>query len=206
MLGGSIMAAIMGDAADRLVLGGFVLREQIGEGGFGTVYRAEQRALGRAAVVKVLRALARAPTRRASSGSLREAQLASRLDHPYAAHIYAFGVEPDGMLWIAMELVRGHAARRAARAQRPAAARAVRAAVRAALRGRAVRARAGHRPSRHQAGERHGAPHARPAACRSCSTSGSRSCSSRRSTHRRRPCASADRSVDVAPRELETAR
>jgi WD40 repeat protein len=38
---------------------------------------------------------------------LREAQLASRLDHPYAAHVYAFGAEPDGLLWIAMERVRG---------------------------------------------------------------------------------------------------
>src|SRR6185295_16057031 len=38
---------------------------------------------------------------------LREARLASRLDHPYAAHIYAFGAEADGLLWIAMELVRG---------------------------------------------------------------------------------------------------
>jgi len=39
---------------------------------------------------------------------LREAQLASRLDHPYAVHIHDFGVEQaDGLLWIAMELVRG---------------------------------------------------------------------------------------------------
>ncbi len=38
---------------------------------------------------------------------LREARLASRLDHPYAAHIYAFGAEPDGELWIAMEHVKG---------------------------------------------------------------------------------------------------
>ncbi len=38
---------------------------------------------------------------------LREARLASRLDHPYAAHVYAFGVEPDSTMWIAMELVRG---------------------------------------------------------------------------------------------------
>ena len=33
--------------------------------------------------------------------------LASRLDHPYAAHVYAFGAEPDGLVWIAMERVRG---------------------------------------------------------------------------------------------------
>lgn len=39
---------------------------------------------------------------------LREAQLASRFDHPFAAHIYAFGVDEDeGLLWIAMELVQG---------------------------------------------------------------------------------------------------
>jgi serine/threonine protein kinase len=39
---------------------------------------------------------------------LREAQLASRLDHPYAAHVYAFGAEDeDGLPWIAMELVHG---------------------------------------------------------------------------------------------------
>jgi serine/threonine protein kinase len=39
---------------------------------------------------------------------LREARLASRLDHPYAAHVYAFGIEEqDGLLWIAMERVRG---------------------------------------------------------------------------------------------------
>jgi serine/threonine-protein kinase len=39
---------------------------------------------------------------------LREARLASRLDHPYAAHVYAFGIEEqDKLLWIAMERVQG---------------------------------------------------------------------------------------------------
>src|SRR4029077_4406993 len=28
-------------------------------------------------------------------------------DHPYAAHVYAFGAEADGVLWIAMEHVKG---------------------------------------------------------------------------------------------------
>jgi WD40 repeat protein/serine/threonine protein kinase len=88
-------------------IGEFVLRERIGEGGFGAVYCCEQPLLGRDVVVKVLH--------RRLCGSdvvvqrfLREAQLASRLDHPYAAHIYAFGIEPhDGLLWIAMERVHG---------------------------------------------------------------------------------------------------
>ena len=87
-------------------LGEFVVREPLSSGGFGTVYRAEQPALAREAVIKVLH------TRLLGSETmvqrfLREARLASRLDHPYAAHIYAFGAEPDGLLWIAMELVRG---------------------------------------------------------------------------------------------------
>jgi WD40 repeat protein/serine/threonine protein kinase len=88
------------------VLGDFILEEVLGEGGCGTVYRAEQRALGRAAVVKVIhRSLATRNT--AAERFTREAQLASRFDHPYAAHVYAFGIEPDGVMWIAMELVDG---------------------------------------------------------------------------------------------------
>jgi len=94
------------DLSGRM-LGEFVLRERLDEGGFDAVYRCEQPLLGREAVVKVLhRGLRR------QSGALkrflREAQLASRLDHPYAAHVYAFGVEEDDeILWIAMERVKG---------------------------------------------------------------------------------------------------
>ena len=62
--------------------------------------------LQRSAVVKILRSrLADDETNQRRF--LREARLASAVDHPYAAHVYAFGAEPDGILWIAMELVRG---------------------------------------------------------------------------------------------------
>ena len=85
--------------------GEFVLRERIGAGGYGTVYRCEQPALRRDAVIKVLQ------SRRGNDSSadrfVREAQLASRLDHPYAAHVYSFGIEDDGLRWIAMEFVSG---------------------------------------------------------------------------------------------------
>lgn len=88
-------------------LGEFVLRERIDEGGFGAVYRCEQPVLGREAVIKVLRQELRDGAV-AIERFKREAQLASRLDHPYAAHVYAFGTEEeDGLLWIAMELVHG---------------------------------------------------------------------------------------------------
>ncbi|HEX7837115.1 MAG TPA: serine/threonine-protein kinase, partial [Kofleriaceae bacterium] len=87
-------------------LGEFILREQIGEGGYGAVYRGEQPLLERDVVVKVLHERRR--DRISQRRFLREARLASRLDHPYAAHVYAFGAEAqDGVLWIAMERVQG---------------------------------------------------------------------------------------------------
>jgi WD40 repeat protein/tRNA A-37 threonylcarbamoyl transferase component Bud32 len=89
------------------ILGRFRVVERLGAGGLGEVYRAEQELLGRAAVIKVIRR-DRPVTRERAERFLREAKLAARLDHPYAAHVYAFGAEPDGLLWIAMELVRGH--------------------------------------------------------------------------------------------------
>ncbi|HEU5055820.1 MAG TPA: protein kinase, partial [Kofleriaceae bacterium] len=106
-------AALVGRA-----FGEFIVREPLSAGGFGTVFRAEQPALAREAVIKVLH------TRLLDSETvvqrfLREARLASRLDHPYAAHTYAFGAEPDGILWIAMELVRGTPLDRLLKAQGP---------------------------------------------------------------------------------------
>lgn len=94
------------DTLTGRMLGEFTLLDRLDEGGCGAVYRARQDGLGRLAVVKVLHQ--RAPTGDATLQRLvREAQFTSRVDHPYAVHVYAFGVEDDGLLWIAMELVDG---------------------------------------------------------------------------------------------------
>jgi WD40 repeat protein/tRNA A-37 threonylcarbamoyl transferase component Bud32 len=95
----------MADLFGRM-LGEFILRERICEGNDAVIYRCEQPVLKRDVVVQVLRARRRRsdPTR---DRFLCEAQLASRLDHPYAAHVYACGAEEDGLLWLAMELVQG---------------------------------------------------------------------------------------------------
>jgi len=105
------------DLAGR-TLGDFVVVAQLDEGGQGVVYRAEQPALGREAVIKVMQAK-RKTRSDAVQRFLREARLASKLDHPYAAHVYAFGAEPDGLLWIAMEMVRGTPLDRVLAAQGP---------------------------------------------------------------------------------------
>jgi serine/threonine-protein kinase len=84
-----------------------VLYECIGEGAFAAVYRCVQPLLDREAVVKVLHQRLRA-SEVLLQRFMREARFASRLDHPYAAHVYAFGVEAeDGLAWIAMEMVHG---------------------------------------------------------------------------------------------------
>ena len=86
-------------------LGEYILKERLGEGGQGIIFRAVQDLLGREVVVKILST--RGLTEAGRQRFLREARLASLLDHPFAAHVYGFGAEPDGTLWIAMELVRG---------------------------------------------------------------------------------------------------
>jgi serine/threonine protein kinase len=71
------------------------------------VYRCEQPALGRDVVIKVIHE-ARRDRLLAQQRFLREAQLASQLEHPYAAYIYDFGVEAsDQLMWLVMERVRG---------------------------------------------------------------------------------------------------
>ncbi len=85
--------------------GEFILRERLDEGSFGAVYLAEQPALSRAVVVKVLRA-----TLQRDEGFVArffgEARVAARLSHPYAAHVYGFGAD-NGVCWMALEYVPG---------------------------------------------------------------------------------------------------
>ena len=84
-------------------LGDFTIVAPFGGGGQGTVYRARQDVLERDAVIKV----AHASGEDARTAFLHEARLASKLSHPYAAHVYAFGAEEGDLVWIAMELVEG---------------------------------------------------------------------------------------------------
>jgi len=86
--------------------GKFVLREVVGTGAMGTVFRAEQVTLGRTVAVKLLNAsLARDATM--VERFEKEARAASRLNHPNVVSIFDFGQTDDGILYIVMEFVRG---------------------------------------------------------------------------------------------------
>ena len=89
--------------------GRFVLRSELGRGGMGIVYRADDEQLGRSVALKVLRETTRTdPQRRARF--LREARAAAGLVHRNVAAVYEIG-EEAGERFIAMELVPGDSLR-----------------------------------------------------------------------------------------------
>ena len=93
-------------AAAGRVVGGYRLIEQIGAGGYGTVYRAEQVQLGREVAVKVLKEPEGDPDHRRIEAFLAEARVAARLSDPHLVQVFDVG-EDDGTYFLSMELVRG---------------------------------------------------------------------------------------------------
>src|SRR5215212_4834638 len=85
--------------------GAYVLRDQLGRGGMGVVYRAEHVHLGRTVALKVL-----VPDLSDNTlfrdRFLRESRLAATLDHPNVVTVYDAG-DVDGALYLAMRLVKG---------------------------------------------------------------------------------------------------
>jgi tetratricopeptide (TPR) repeat protein/predicted Ser/Thr protein kinase len=79
---------------------------QLGEGGMGAVYLAEDTRLGRRVAIKIPHA-ASAENNLYHARFLREARSISALTHPNIATLYDFGETTDGKPFIVMELVTG---------------------------------------------------------------------------------------------------
>jgi serine/threonine protein kinase len=90
----------------RNLEGRFLIKERLGTGGMGAVYRAWQGSVGREVAVKVIESRMKGG-RLASKRFLREAKLASRLSHPNTVGVIDFGQTEDGLLYLVMELVKG---------------------------------------------------------------------------------------------------
>ncbi|MCC6749412.1 MAG: protein kinase [Deltaproteobacteria bacterium] len=109
----------------RQIIGQYVVRQKLGEGGMGAVYLADQPAVGRQAVIKVMhREYSHDP--QVVSRFEVEARAASQLNHPHIVTIYNYGAMEDGTLFLAMEYCTGstlEAAVRAAPMSSPRAAR-----------------------------------------------------------------------------------
>ncbi len=97
-----------GDAASALVgrvVQGYEFLEQIGEGGFGSVFRARQISVGRDVAIKVIRADLADDVdfiRRFEA----EAELVARLEHPHIVPLYDYWREP-GAAYMVMRLLKG---------------------------------------------------------------------------------------------------
>ena len=83
----------------------YEIEDRLGEGGSGVVYRGRDLRLERRVAIKVL-ADALRDDELAWARLLREARMASQLNHPHIAAIYDLG-EEDGRAYIAMEYVQG---------------------------------------------------------------------------------------------------
>ncbi len=85
--------------------GRYVIEQQLGQGGMGTVYRALDRALDEVVALKVL-ARGAVSERRASERFRAEVRLARRVTHTNVARVYDLG-ERDGVLYFTMECIDG---------------------------------------------------------------------------------------------------
>jgi serine/threonine-protein kinase len=104
---GAIAAAAATDAyVGREILGHIELRQLVGIGAMGRVYRAFQKGIDRDVAVKILH-------RELSANQTlvqrfhREAKVASRLAHPNVVHVLLTGQLPDGAMYIVMEYLDG---------------------------------------------------------------------------------------------------
>ena len=95
---------IEGETGERR-LGDFVLLHEIGHGGMGVVYEAEQVSLGRRVALKVL-PFASVLDSRQIARFKNEAQAAAQLSHPNIVPVYAVGSE-RGVHYYAMQLIDG---------------------------------------------------------------------------------------------------
>src|SRR6187402_3009700 len=92
----------------RAVLDGkFQIVQRIGAGGMGSVYRAEEPAMGREVAIKILHPKLKDRSDLVSRFR-REARAMSQLAHPNTARVFMYGELPeDGSLYIVMEMLEG---------------------------------------------------------------------------------------------------
>ncbi len=104
---GAIAAAAANDYyVGREILGHIEIRQLVGLGAMGRVYRAFQRGIDRDVAVKILhRELSSNPAVVARFD--REAKVAARLSHPNVVHVLLVGQLPDGAMYIVMEYLDG---------------------------------------------------------------------------------------------------
>ncbi len=88
----------------------FDLKDEVGRGGMGVVYRGRQRSLARDVAIKVILPEQRSP--QAEARFLAEAMVNAALDHPNIVPVHELARDQDGAVFLAMKLVGGYSWRR----------------------------------------------------------------------------------------------
>jgi eukaryotic-like serine/threonine-protein kinase len=94
------------DLTGKLLNNRYQVEAKIGEGGFGAVYRAMQVGMNRKVALKVLHARM-AKDQQVVGRFRREAQASSLLRAPHTVQVYDFDQSPDGIMYLAMEMLTG---------------------------------------------------------------------------------------------------
>lgn len=98
------------ELAEARQIGAYQLREKLGEGGMGEVWRADHQMLARPAAIKLIKTSAEAgqlPSPDSVQRFEREVQAAARLRSPHTIQIYDYGLTEDGTFYSVMELLDG---------------------------------------------------------------------------------------------------
>jgi hypothetical protein len=99
-------ASAEGDLEAGQKIGEYVVEAKIGEGGFGSVYRAVHPLIGKRAAVKVLnRQYSSNP--QMVSRFIAEARAVNQIKNRFIIDIFSFGALPDGRQYYVMELLDG---------------------------------------------------------------------------------------------------
>ena len=102
---GTALSAITGELATTMPLGDFRIIREIGRGGMGVVYEAEQLSLGRRVALKVLPFAAALDSRQLQRFK-NEAQAAAHLHHTNIVPVFGVGCE-RGVHFYAMQYIEG---------------------------------------------------------------------------------------------------
>jgi serine/threonine-protein kinase len=95
-----------GDLTGKTLNNRYLIEGKLGEGGFGSVYRARQTQMNRKVALKVLHArMAKDP--QVVGRFKREAQASSLLRAAHTVQVYDFDQTPEGVMYLAMEMLEG---------------------------------------------------------------------------------------------------
>jgi serine/threonine-protein kinase len=103
---GEPLTDFLREYADKPIDGKYRIVQRLGIGGMGEVFKVEHTFLGSTRVVKIIRAQISSSSD-AHERFLREARLATKVQHPNVATLYDFSALPDGSHYMVWEFIEG---------------------------------------------------------------------------------------------------